>query len=88
MADLSATPTADALDFVGYQCLKMGHADTAIAVLELNVGDNPRSARARFGLGRAFEAAGRRASAEKEYRAALSIDPTFTRARTALDALH
>ena len=86
--DLSATPTADAVDFVGYQCLKMGHADTAIAVLELNVGDNPRSARAHFGLGRALEATGRREGAAKEYRTALSIDPSFARAKTALDALH
>jgi hypothetical protein len=85
--EVAAAPTADAVDFVGYQCLKMGHTDTAIALLTLNVRDNPHSARAHFGLGRAFEAAGNRESAAREYRAALSIDPTFTRARTALDAL-
>jgi hypothetical protein len=88
MADVATTPTAEAVDFVAYQCLKMGHADTAIAVLALNVIDNPCSARTHFGLGRAFEAADRRESAAKEYRAALSIDPTFTPARMALNALH
>lgn len=87
MPDVAANPTADAVDFVGYQCLKMGHTNTAIAVLALNVIDNPRSARAHFGLGRALEAAGKRESAATEYRAALSIDPAFTRATTALDAL-
>ncbi len=71
ITDVAVSPTGDAVDFVGYQCLKMGHADTAIAVLTLNVGDNPRSARAHFGLGRAFDAAGRRESAGREYRAAL-----------------
>lgn len=81
------TPTGDAVDFAGYQCLKMGHADTAVALLTLNVADNPRSARAHFGLGRALEAAGYRARARSEYRAALAIDTNDARAKAALAAL-
>lgn len=85
--DTVATPTVDAVDFVGYQCLKMGHADTAIALLSQNVADGPRSARAHFGLGRALAAAGRTADAATQFRTALALDPTFIRARTALDGL-
>ena len=79
--------TGDAVDFVGYQCLKMGHADTAVALLKLNVADNPRSARAHFGLGRALEASGDTAGAISEYRAAVAIDPGYARAQAALDML-
>jgi len=86
--DLTKVSTADAVDFVGYQCLKMGHADTAIRLLEANVADYPNSARAHFGLGRALAAAGLKARAAAEFRRALQLDPTFERARSALEALH
>ena len=79
--------TGDAVDFVGYQCLKMGHTDTAVALLTQNVADDPASARAHFGLGRALEAAGAQAHAATEYRKALAIDPSYSRAKAALEAL-
>jgi tetratricopeptide (TPR) repeat protein len=82
-----ATSTGDAVDFVGYQCLKMGHASAAVSLLTQNVDDNPRSARAHFGLGRALQSSGDVKSAAAEYRKALAIDPTYARARAALDAL-
>jgi len=82
-----ATPTGDAVDFIGYQCLKMGHANTAVALLTLNVADNPGSARAHFGLGRALQSSGDDKGAAAEYRKTLAIDPKYTRAQTALAAL-
>ncbi len=79
--------TAAALDFVGYQTLKMGEVENAIALLERNVADYPRSANAQFGLGRAYATAGRMGSARGAYRAALEIDPSHERAGKALAEL-
>ncbi len=81
-----ATSTGDAIDFVGYQCLKMGQIEAAVALLTQNVADNLRSARAHFGLGRALQAQGKKVAANAEYDRALAIDPDFVRARTARDA--
>lgn len=83
-----STLTGDAVDFVGYQCLKMGHANTAVSLLTLNVADNPRSARAHFGLGRALQTSGDVSAAKREYERSLAIDPTYSKARDALAALH
>ena len=77
----------DAVDFTGYQILKSGQTETAVAVLSQNAADYPNSARAHFGLGRALDAAGRKDEARAEYDRALAIDPNFIRARTARDAL-
>ncbi len=88
LLDEHAAAAGDAVDFAGYQCLKMGHADVAVALLRQNVADHPKSARAHFGLGRAAAAEGNRSLAQQEFREALEIDPNFARARTALDALH
>ena len=82
-----AAPAGDAVDFIGYQCLKMGHTDTAVELLRQNVADDPGSARAHFGLGRALQAAGDATHAAEEYRKALVIDPSFSRAKAALDGL-
>jgi hypothetical protein len=87
MQEMKDIATADAVDFVGYQCLKMGHTDTALALLAANVRDNPESARAHFGYGRALQEAKRSDDAKAEFGRALAIDPNFLRARTALDAL-
>ncbi|HEX5282815.1 MAG TPA: tetratricopeptide repeat protein [Bryocella sp.] len=81
------TSTADAVDFVGYQCLKMGDNETAVTLLKQNVADNPQSARAHFGLGRALKTQGRAADANAEFDRALAINPNFIQARTARDAL-
>jgi tetratricopeptide (TPR) repeat protein len=87
IVDVRAGATGDAIDFVGYQCLKMGHTDTAIPLLKQNVLDHPLSARAHFGLGRAEQAAGNREEARIEYQRALAIDPTYERAKEALATL-
>jgi hypothetical protein len=76
-----------AVDFVGYQMLKMGHADTAVTLLARNVAKFPHSARAHYGLGRALTEQGRTEPAREQFRAALAIDPAFERARTALAQL-
>lgn len=86
LIDLHSAAVGDAVDFVGYQCLKMGHADTAVLLLTQNVSDHPSSAAAHFGLGRAYQASGRREDARAEYRRALAIDPKYQRARDALAA--
>jgi tetratricopeptide (TPR) repeat protein len=85
--DMRAAAVGDAVDFVGYQCLKMGHADTAVLLLLQNVADHPSSARAHFGLGRAYQASGRLREAKAQYLRALAIDPKFKRARDALGTL-
>jgi len=90
--DFTAAYPADpnevnAVDFVGYQTLKMGHADTAVALLTQNVAKFPQSARAHYGLGRALNEQGKVDLARAQFRAALAIDPAFERARTALDQL-
>jgi len=77
----------DAVDFIGYQCLKMGHTGTAVALLRQNVADDPNSARAHFGLGRALQTSGDVAQAAAEYSKALKIDPSFSRAKAALESL-
>ncbi|HEY6325203.1 MAG TPA: tetratricopeptide repeat protein [Candidatus Cybelea sp.] len=87
LIDVRAAAVGDAVDFVGYQCLKMGHADTAVSLLLQNVADHPNSATAHFGLGRAYEAMGNRNDAKTQYRRALAIDPNYQRARDALAAL-
>jgi hypothetical protein len=87
LVDIHSAAVGDAVDFVGYQCLKMAHADTAVLLLEQNVADHPNSARAHFGLGRAYQAAGKPEEARVQYRRALAIDPKYQRAREALDAI-
>ncbi|MBV9044234.1 MAG: tetratricopeptide repeat protein [Alphaproteobacteria bacterium] len=79
--------SGDAVDFTGYQMLKTGETESALALLTQNVADNPNSARAHFGLGRALDTAGKKDAARAEYERALAIDPNFIRARTARDAL-
>jgi len=87
MVDLKAPATGDAVDFTGYQMLKMGHGETAVALLSNNVEDHPRSPRAHFGLGRALAATGDRARAKQEFERTLALDPSYHRAREALTQL-
>jgi hypothetical protein len=77
----------EAMDFIGYQCLKMGAIRSAIALLGANVEDYDDSASAHFGLGRALAANGEKARARAEFEAALRIDPSFKPARDALAGL-
>ncbi len=87
LVDMHSGAVGDAVDFVGYQCLKMGHAETAVLLLEQNVADHPNSARAHFGLGRAYQAAGKTAEAKVQYQRALAIDPKYRRATDALNSI-
>lgn len=84
LIDVHSPAVGDAVDFVGYQCLKMGHADTTVLLLTQNLADHPNSARANFGLGRAYAAIGKLEDAKAEYRRALAIDPEY---QPAIDAL-
>lgn len=87
LVDMHSAAVGDAVDFVGYQCLKMGHSETAVLLLEQNTADHPNSARAHFGLGRAYQAAGKPAEAKAQYQRALAIDPKYKRAGDALDSI-
>jgi hypothetical protein len=53
------TNTEEAMEVIGNQSLKMGSIASAVALLEHNRYDYPRSAAAAFGLGRAYKTAGR-----------------------------
>jgi hypothetical protein len=82
-----AVDTDAGIQAIGYQILKMGNVETAIALLEANAQDHPRSSGAAFGLGRALGASGRAAEARAAFTRSLALDPGNRRARTALDAL-
>jgi tetratricopeptide (TPR) repeat protein len=75
------------IEFIGYQMLKMGDHQSAIAVLERNAAEYPRSTGAAFALGRAYQTAGRVDGARRELRRALAVDPENRRARDLLHAL-
>ena len=79
--------TQDAAQVAGFQSLKMGAVDSAIALLEQNRKDYPRGANAAFGLGRAYARAGRTEEARAEYRRALELDPKHERAQRELGGL-
>jgi hypothetical protein len=88
--DFRAQPATAGIDTepgmaeVGYHCLKNGAVPTAILLLEASLADHPRSARAHFGLGRAYRTAGREKEAVELFRKALAIDPGDQRAAEAL----
>jgi Tetratricopeptide repeat len=73
-----------AIESVGYECLKNGAVATGAALLEENLRAHPTSARAHFGMGRAYRAAGREADALEEFKEALRLDPTLDAARQAI----
>jgi len=79
--------THDGIAFIGYQMLKMGDVVPATKLLEANAADYPHAANAAFDLGRAYETASRTADAIREYQRALTIDPTYARAKAALERL-
>jgi hypothetical protein len=79
--------TESDIEFIGYQILKTGVSASAVALLAANVRDHPVSADARFGLGRAYRAAGRERLAIAEFRSALRLRPTDSRARAALQQI-
>jgi hypothetical protein len=73
-----------AIESVGYECLKNGAVATGTALLEENLRAHPTSARAHFGMGRAYRAAGREADALERFREALRLDPALRSARDAI----
>jgi hypothetical protein len=76
--------TEAGVESTAYQILKSGMHETAIAILEANAREHPRSAAAHFGLGRAYRSAGRETNAMASFNAALAIDPSH---RPSLDAI-
>lgn len=79
--------TREASEVIGYQTLKMGDHDTAIALLERNAQDYPDAADSAFGLGRAYATAGRPDDARAQFERALSLEPGHGRATRALAEL-
>jgi RNA polymerase sigma-70 factor (ECF subfamily) len=73
-----------AIESVAYECLKNGAIPTGTALLEENLRAHPTSARAHFGLGRAYRAAGREADALERFREAVRLDSTLVAAKDAL----
>jgi len=85
-----AYPTLDSdfgMQAIGYQILKMGDRNSAVALLEANAAAYPNSSGAAFGLGRAYATAGRTEDARRAFRKAIDLDPKNGRAREALAAL-
>jgi tetratricopeptide (TPR) repeat protein len=76
--------TSEAVNMAGFQTLKMGVTDTAIALLSQNVMDNPDSATASFELGRAYHTDGNVPAAREEYTRTLALDPDHEQAQSAL----
>ena len=79
--------TSDAVNVAGYQILKMGVVDQAIALLQQNVRDYPEAPNSRFGLGRALRTAGRLKEARAEFEQTLMVDPEHDRAKAALEGM-
>ncbi len=79
--------TDSAVQTAGYQALKMGQVESAIALLERNAADYPQSADAAFAIGRAYAMAQRNTDARRELQRALTLQPGHPRASRALAAL-
>jgi hypothetical protein len=86
-AAYSQVDTDGPMQVIGYQILKMGDMSSAVALLERNVADHPKSSGAAFGLGRAYRTAGRLDDAKREFERALSLDANNSRAKSALAEL-
>lgn len=80
-----ATDTADAVNIAGFQILKMGQSENAIALLQQNVADYPDRADTRYNLGRAYESVERFDEAKTEFQKAVENDRAYKRAQDALD---
>ena len=82
----SGIDIAGAIESVGYECLKNGAIPAGTALLEENLRAHPSSAKAHFGVGRAYRAAGRETDALAEFREAVRLDSSLTAARDAIDS--
>ncbi len=79
--------TRAGVELVGFQMLKMGDVESAIALLAANAAENPGSSSSALGLGRAIATAGETRRARRELERALELDPENHRARSALAEL-
>jgi hypothetical protein len=73
-----------AIESVGYECLKNGAIPAGTALLEENLRAHPNSAKAHYGIGRAYRAAGRETDALAEFREAVRLDSSLTAAKDAI----
>jgi hypothetical protein len=80
----AAIDVEGAIESVGYECLKNGAIPAGTALLEENLRAHPTSARAHFGVGRAYRAAGRETDALAEFHEALRLEPALTAAKDAI----
>jgi len=79
--------TRAGVETIGYQILKMGEIEQAIALLEANAMDFPQFADSVFGVGRAHATAGNRERAREWLEKAVVLDPEHRRAREMLGTL-
>jgi hypothetical protein len=79
--------TDEGMQAIGYQTLKMGDHPAAVALLEANAKEHPKSSDAFFGLGRAYREQKEFAKARAQFEMALKVDPDNKRARQALSEL-
>jgi Tetratricopeptide repeat len=79
--------TDEGMQVIGYQILKMGDHPAAVALLEANAKEHPKSSGAFFGLGRAYRERKEFAKARAQFETALKLDPNHQRARQALTEL-
>ena len=87
----AAYPDADidvAMQIIGYQMLKMDAKEGAVALLEKNAADYPKSSTAAFAIGRAYRMSGRDADAKGAFTRALSLDPANAKAKKALGEMN
>jgi hypothetical protein len=88
--DFQRDPTTSGIDIEGaiesvaYECLKNGAIPTGTALLEENLRAHPGSAKAHYGIGRAYRAAGRETDALAEFREAVRLDSSLTAAKDAI----
>ncbi len=82
-----ALDTRDAVEFIGYQMVKMADFKGGVELLKANAVDYPKSASAQYGLGRAYKAGGDLEKARDAFSHALQVDPGFKRASDGLNAL-
>jgi tetratricopeptide (TPR) repeat protein len=75
------------LNGLGYELLEARRFDAAIAILELNAREYPRSANVYDSLGEAYMLAGQKEQAVRSYRKLLKLDPGNANARNVLQEL-
>ena len=76
--------TDSGIQAIGYQILKMGDFAAAVALLEANAAEHPKSSGAAFGLGRALKTGGKPAEARSAIERAVALDPSNRRAAEAM----